>query len=418
MKKYTIIIIILMTALFSYMSLDTFSQLNEEIQPVIIEDEIENEDDLDPEPIVLKISAVGDIMTHGPQLRAQYDSKKDIYDFSNNYEKVQSFISQADLALCNIETVFAGIEKKYSSYPRFNTPDSLVKALKDVGFDIAVTSNNHSFDRGVEGVMRTVQIVREGDIKVVGTSFEDEQKYLIYPIEGIKVGVVAYTYETPKYHGAKTINGLAIPEEVEDSINTFNYEEIDEDLDKMKTAIEEMKAQGVQVVIFYLHWGQEYLRNPNEYQKKMAHYLAENGVDILFGSHPHVVQPTEIIENKGGHKTIVFYSLGNFISNQRYELMGGRYSEDGMIAEVTWEINPENQEGSPTLVKCIPTWVHKYNSNNKNNYEIVPLPQFLDEENLSESTLWRAENSYNNTIEIIGAEYLNPNTEELIIFER
>ena len=408
---------ILIITLFSYISLDTFSQLDEETKPVIVDEEVEKTDDSAP-PVVLSISAVGDIMTHGPQIRAQYDSEADIYDFSNNYKKVESFISQADIAFCNIETVFAGQEKKYSSYPMFNTPDSLVDALKDVGFDIAVTSNNHCYDRGAEGVIRTIQTIRDRDIMVVGTNLEDEQDFFIYPIEGVKVGVAAYTYETPKYHGTKTINGLPIPEETEFTINTFNYDELDDDLEEMKRTIDEMKAQGAQLVIFYVHWGQEYLKKPNEYQKKMAHYLAENGVDILFGSHPHVIQPAEIIEDNEGNKTIVFYSLGNFISNQRYELMGNRYSEDGMIAEVIWEIDLENQEGSLTLAKCIPTWVHKYHSNNKNNYEIVSLPHFLNEENLSEGTFWRAENSFNNTIEIIGKDYLNEDTGELIVYDK
>ncbi len=414
MKKITIILFVLVLAAFSYISLDTFSKQAENLETTVQDEGIEVPKQ---EPVYLNITAVGDIMTHGPQLKAQYDWENSAYDFSDNYEMIMPLIDAADLAFCNIETVFAGEEQKYSSYPRFNTPDSLVKALKDAGFDVAVTSNNHCLDRGAEGVIRTINVVRDNGLQAAGTQLKNEQNFLIYPVKGIKVGIAAYTYETPEYKNSKTINGLVVPEEIEDCINTFNYDNLDENLKKMKYTIEEMRAQGAQIIIFYLHWGQEYNRTPDEYQKKIAGYLAENDVDILFGSHPHVIQPVEIIEDKEGEKTVVFYSLGNFISNQRYELMGFRYSEDGMIGEVIWEFDPEKQSGSLLEVKSIPTWVHKHYSNG-NNYEIVPLPQFLEQEVLSEETLWRAENSFKNTLQIIGFDYLNEETMELEIYKR
>lgn len=413
MKKITIILFILVLAVFSYSSLETFSMKTEDMEPVAADEATE---ELQQEPVFLHIIGVGDIMTHGPQLRAQY-VEKGVYDFSDNYEIITPIIDAADLALCNVETVFAGEEQRYSSYPMFNTPDSLVEALRAAGFDIAVTSNNHCLDRGSEGVIRTIDVIRDNGLEAVGTQLKDEHKFLIYPVEGIKVGIAAYTYETPKYRNSKTINGLVIPEEMEGYINTFNYDNLDEDLMEMSYTIEEMRAGGAQIIIFYLHWGQEYNRTPDEYQKRIAGYLAENDVDILFGSHPHVIQPVEIIEDKEGEKTVVFYSLGNFISNQRYELMGFRYSEDGMIGEVILEFDPEKQSGNLLEVNCIPTWVNKYYADG-NKYEIVPLPQFIQKENLSEETLWRAENSFNNTLQIIGPKYLNEETMELEIYRK
>ncbi|MBF8982632.1 CapA family protein [Lutibacter sp. B2] len=350
----------------------------------------------------IQILAVGDIMVHGPQLRAQYDTTTQEYDFLNNFQFVKPYIQRADVAVCNLETTFGGNDKKYSSFPRFNTPDSLVHALKDTGLDVIATANNHCLDTGADGVIRTNQIVKNAGLDVIGTTInENEEPFVIKNIKGIKVGFISYTYETRPYGKYKTLNGLKIPTSFEKNINTFNYDHLDQELQKMHMNINAMKEKGAELIIFYVHWGNEYHRNPNAYQKKMAKALANFDVDLIFGSHPHVVQPIEFIESDTGKKVMVVYSMGNFLSNQRYEIMKNRYTEDGIMINATFMKTFENNKVTLKEVTYIPTWVHKYLKNGRRVYEILPLTDALNNHEmyqlLDKNSLWRAENSQKNT---------------------
>ncbi|MFA5527325.1 MAG: CapA family protein [Peptostreptococcales bacterium] len=358
------------------------------------------------EEVVLDILAVGDIMTHGPQLSAHYHKATDSYDFKDNYRHVRDIIKSADIALCNIETTFAGEKKGYSSYPRFNTPDTLVDALLYSGFNIGVTANNHSMDTGKEGFLRTLELLRYRRLPALGTHFDDERNYRIIQKSGVKIGLASFTYETEEYNNKKTINGIIIPKELEDNINIFHYGKLEEGFEDMKQIIAAMEESDVDLIIFYIHWGNEYHKKQNRYQEQIASYLAEEGVDIIFGSHPHVVQPIEIITNSKNEETVVFYSLGNFISNQRFELTEDRHTEDGIIGKVVYTLELETGVGRIQEVKAIPTWVNRYYTPAGYQYSILPLP-ISEELELNQEEFWRANNSYSNTIEIIGSEYID-----------
>lgn len=372
--------------------------------------DIENEEKViqkHKDPVEIKITAVGDIMVHGPQLRAQYDKKNKTYNFKNNFAFIKPYITKSDIALCNLETTFAGANKGYSSFPKFNSPDVLGEAIKDAGFDVVITANNHTLDSGGVGVLRTVKILKDFSLNVVGTKeHEKDDNFIIKEIKGAKFGIIAYTYETPKFGENKTLNTLIIPKELENCINTFNYDELDKDLEKMKKEIQKMKEKGAEAIIFYLHWGNEYHQKPNEYQKKIAAFLASEGVDIIFASHPHVLQPIEFIEgDEVDKKTLVVYSMGNFLSNQRYEILKNRSTEDGIIVNVTFVKDFENNKIYIKEVTYLPTWVHKYFENGKRTYEIIPLPDALNNNKIyhlsNEKSLWRAKNSMNNTVKLI-----------------
>ncbi|WP_168198271.1 CapA family protein [Crassaminicella thermophila] len=374
--------------------------------------DVENEkpEDKVQDPLEIKISAVGDIMVHGPQLRAQYNQNKEEYNFKNNFQFVKPYISQADIALCNLETTFGGVNKGYSSFPKFNTPDSLGEAIKDAGFDAVITANNHTIDSGGKGVFRTIKELKKLGLDVVGTKENEAcENFIVKKVKNVKFGIIAYTYETPKWGNHKTLNSLIVPKEVESCINTFNYANVDEDLKKMKKEIQRMREQGVEVIIFYLHWGNEYHREPNKYQKKIAQYLTDVGVDIIFGSHPHVLQPIEFMENENRKKkTLVVYSMGNFLSNQRYEILKNRYTEDGIILNITLLKDFEKNLITIKEVAYVPTWVHKYFKNGRKVYEIIPLNDALDNPTiyhlLNKDSLWRAKNSKNNTTILIESE--------------
>jgi poly-gamma-glutamate capsule biosynthesis protein CapA/YwtB (metallophosphatase superfamily) len=376
-----------------------------------------------PPPVTIELVAVGDVMVHEMQLRAQFDALSNEYNFENNFKYIKPYIQNADIALANLETTFAGADKKYQGYPIFNTPDSLADALKDTGFDIISTSNNHTFDTGIYGLLRTVEVLKDRNLGVIGTrKSEEEQSFIVKDVKGIKIGFSAYTYETPRNGENKTINGLVVPSQYGNLIDSFSYEYLQNDMLKIKERVGLMKQQGAEVVVFYMHWGNEYQRQPSSYQTNIAKTLADFGVDIILGSHPHVLQPIEYVQSSdGSRQTLVVYSMGNIISNQQYEYMDIRYSEDGIIVSINITKDFENNTISIENISYVPTWVHKYNANGKNVYEILPLLDALEDKEqynlITSQSIWRAENSKYTTTTFMESEdtpvMAKPNLKEL-----
>lgn len=333
---------------------------------------------VEEEAIELTIAAVGDVMVHKPQLAAQYDKDTGTYSFANNFEYIKKYITAADLALCNLETTFAG--GTYSGYPVFNAPDSLAEALKDAGFDVALTANNHIMDKGLDGMKRTLEITRQAGLKTAGSQLEGEKNYAMVEVKDVKIGIVAYGYETSKVDGRTTINGNYVPEEALPLLNTFNYTTLDEDLKQVGESIQSARADGAELVVCYYHWGEEYQRSPNDYQVYIARQTASFGADIIFASHPHVLQGMEILTDEHSGKEVpVFYSMGNFISNQRAETLNNRYTEQGMIAQVNIEYMKSSKEILSLDMSVVPTWVDKYQEGGKDVYSIIPLDGNLEQ---------------------------------------
>lgn len=359
------------------------------------------------EPVSLSISAVGDVMVHHPQITAQYDGATKTYNFDNNFEYVKKYIARADLALCNLETTFAG--GHYTGYPVFNTPDSLADALKKAGFDVALTANNHIMDMGVDGMKRTLKVARDAGLVTAGTHLEGEKDYAIVTVKNIKVGIVAYLYETPEYDAIPTINSAPIPKDDQALFNTFNYDTLDEDLEKVNRSIQHARADGAEIVICYFHWGEEYQRSPNEYQQRMARDAASYGADMIIASHPHVVQGAEMITDAAtGRKVPVFYSMGNFISNQRTETLDNRYTEQEIIAQVQLEYMKSTKKIVSVKMNAVPLWVEKYKKAGKDIYAVIPLDDTMDENPaLAESGhLARAGQALADIRNLMGAEYI------------
>ncbi len=352
------------------------------------------------------IAAVGDVMVHSPQYKAQYRQETGTYDFTNNFRFIKPYLLRADLALANLETTFGGEAIGYSGFPRFNTPDSLAGALKDAGFNLIITANNHTIDTGINGVFRTIDVLRERGLQAIGTRKpEDEKSYIVKDINGIKIGFSAYTFETPRVSGKKTLNGIIVPQEYEDLIDTFSYQDLGAGLPKIKERIEALREEGAEFIVLYLHWGEEYQREPNRAQRKIASTLANYGVDLIFGSHPHVLQPIEYVQSDDGSKaTLVFFSLGNFLSNQRYERLKKKYTEDGAIVYV--EVKKDLHTGEVFIAgfSYLPTWVHKYTKKQRLVYEILPLNDTLGNFEyynlLTGESIRRAVNSKRNTVNL------------------
>ncbi len=345
---------------------------------------------------------VGDVMIHGPQLKAQYDAKTRNYSFANNFEYVEKYIESADLAVLNLETTLAGEDKGgYTSFPRFNSPDQIAMDLKNAGFDVFCIANNHMLDRGAYGLNRTMDILEALGLEYTGAKKNKSDKnYIIINKNGINIGITAYTYENDA-GGRDALNGNIIPKGYKELINTFDTSTLESDLMHMKDTVKHMKDDGAECIIFQIHWGNEYQERPNKYQEAIAEYLCKNGVNVIVGNHPHILQKFDKIKFDE-NETYVFYSVGNFLSNQRYEILKQRLSENGII--VYFDVN-KLSDGRVYITNpmYVPTWVNKYlGSSGKYVYEILPLNEPLSNFKLSyQKNKWRAENALKTIKEVV-----------------
>ncbi len=307
------------------------------------------------EKTVIELAMVGDIMVHADQLASAYDSKSRIYSFQGFFEDVREYLSSADLTLGNLETIVAGREKGYSGYPQFNTPREILTALREAGFDVLTTANNHSMDRRQTGVLKTIEHLDQEGLQHTGTfsSPEERARPLIIEVRGFKVAILAYTYGT---------NGIPVPEGKSYLVNLLDLEQIRGDIGRAR-------EWGADIVLVSLHFGVEYRRSPGEQEKQLVEEVFRAGADIVAGSHPHVLQPMvrrDLLNDAEG--LFVAYSLGNFISGQR-----GRYKDSGAIVRLKLEKDMTTGKVKLLEAACIPTWVHKYRENGKTRFRVIAV---------------------------------------------
>ncbi|WP_054870941.1 CapA family protein [Caloranaerobacter sp. TR13] len=339
------------------------------------------------------IVATGDIMFHTPQIKSALDVKSGEYNFDDMFKSVKKYIKGADLAIGNFETVTAGPEHGYRGYPTFNTPKSAIRTLKDIGFDILSTANNHSLDEGKEGLIETIENIQQFGLKNVGTYKEPVKGVLIEDVKGIKVAFMSYTY------GCNGLESRLTEEELKYMINFIDEDKIKEDI--------RFAREQADIVVIIIHWGNEYQRKPSEFQLSLAQKMFDWGADIILGSHPHVIQKAEL-KTINGRVKYVIYSMGNFISNQRYETIKNRYTEDGVIVKIHLEKDLVHNNSKIKNVEYIPTWVNRYISNGKYKYEILPTTDYLNEEveGISENLLNKLKISYKATMSTINQSEL------------
>lgn len=260
------------------------------------------------ESSTIHMSVIGDIMSHRTNFINAYNSTTKDYDFSNVFKNITNYISNADIAIGNLETTFAGKARRYSGYPTFNTPAELGQNLKDLGIDVLTTANNHCMDKGYSGLESTLNTLDKLKIDHTGTSRtkEEQNTILVKDIKGIKIAFLSFTYGT---------NGITIPSDKKYAVNL-----IDKSL--IKEQINLAKEKNPDLICVSMHWGIEYKLKQNSEQEKLANFLFENGVDLILGSHPHVLEPMEkktiTLEDGSTKDGFVIYSLGNFMSGQIY----------------------------------------------------------------------------------------------------
>lgn len=351
----------------------------EEVQPSIFEplrDTIAKES---TDTSYATISSVGDIMIHQTQLNTQKTDDHS-YDFNNNFDAMRPLLQHSAVSIGNLETVFGGDALGFMAYPRFNTPDELATAIDSSGINLVATTNNHCYDQGSSALLRTIDVLKERELESVGTRKKTTDKnYVVREVNGIRIGITAFTYESGKKDSLKTINGLVVPKKFAHCINSFDPYAPKNDLPQIEATIDSMRADSAEAIVFLMHWGKEYEPLPNDVQLFMTKQLNSYGVDVIFGSHPHVVQPFDFIKNDStGNETFVVYSLGNFISNQRYETMENYATEDGLFAGVRF-MKPSRASVQLQAVFYEPTWVNRSKIGSQYRYEILPVNDYLNQ---------------------------------------
>ncbi|MGN7470060.1 CapA family protein [Brevibacillus sp. SAFN-007a] len=309
----------------------------------------------------LSLLAVGDIMVHQEQLDAVWNPMDKTYDFKPFFPYVTPLFQEADWVIGNLETTMSGSQARYSGYPRFNSPESLAQALKEAGFTAVTTANNHAMDRKEQGVLQTIRHLDQAGILHTGTfaSAEERNEPLLLSKNGITLALLSYTYGT---------NGIPIPPEKPYLVNLISPE-------RMKRDIARAKEKGADLIAVALHFGVEYQRMPNAEQIRVAEQCLTYGADLILGAHPHVVQPYEwkTVKREDGtaHTGLIAYSLGNFISAQRWD-----YKDVGAILKLTLH-KDEFGKASIEQAELIPTYVHFFRKNNKRHYVIYPVEETL-----------------------------------------
>lgn len=364
-------------------------------------------------PTTATILSAGDVIMHSPFLDSNhYLAKNGSYDYTSIFEHTRDLYQSADFTVVNLESTIS--DGNYQGFPLFRAPSAIATALAGAGTDLCLLANNHIYDNFDTGLSLTAEAVKNNSMLSMGIrSSESEKKYLVQEINGITVGFFNYVYETGPMNGQDiSINAIPVSNESAPLINTFSYDDLDSFYDEIKTSLEEMKDEGVEYTIAYLHWGEEYQTTENATQETIASQLCELGINALIGGHPHVIQPVDLLTNSSGdHQMLCVYSLGNHLSNQYRERMGDTeptgHTEDGLMVELVLERN-EDQSISLTDVQFIPTWVYRTpDVGEDENPEFYILPLNNSQELLKELSLPNLESdmeeSLNRTLDIIGS---------------
>jgi poly-gamma-glutamate capsule biosynthesis protein CapA/YwtB (metallophosphatase superfamily) len=336
----------------------------------------------------------GDIMGHDSQIASAYVPSKKKYDYSSCFRLLAPYIRSADLSFANLEVTLAG--PPYKGYPQFSSPDALAIALKDMGFDALVTSNNHCVDRGKKGLERTVRILDSLNIPHTGTFKDSASRAATYPLmlykNGFTIALLNYTYGT---------NGL--PVHRPNIVNTIDTALIRKDIIKAK----ESKPD---IIIVFTHWGSEYQSLPSKAQKDVTEFCFRHGAQLVIGAHPHVIQPMEWRKEEN---QFVAYSLGNFVSGQRK-----RYTDGGSIAYLELEKVIHKPDSSVTRIDSAGyylAWVHRTadaakdyymvpgSGDNKKNLDFIKTPSAQEAYKVFLKDSRLLSNKYNKNVKEINA---------------
>ncbi|MDR2654725.1 MAG: CapA family protein [Oscillospiraceae bacterium] len=309
-----------------------------------------------PELREVKLLMAGDNLLHLPVVNSGWQPDGS-YNFDHLFANLKDDIQSADIAVINQETVLGGTEIGLSEYPQFNSPQEVGDAIAAAGFDVVMHANNHVMDRGFDAIERTMRFWKKyPNITVVGVNENEDEYNNIKTVEvnGLTLAILSYTDST---------NGIPVPQDKPWLVNMTDEEKIAADIARAKETAD--------FIIALPHWGIEYSYTPSENQELYARFMANLGVDLIIGTHPHVLEPIEWIDRKDGGRTLVYYSLGNFVSNQNESprMLGG-------IAEVT--IVKAGDEPAYIETAAIEPVVTHFEAGDL-NYGVYKLSQYTDE---------------------------------------
>lgn len=327
----------------------------------------------EPEEKKMSLVAVGDTLIHAA-LYLDASRGNNTYDFSYMFTDIEPLIKEYDLKYYNQETIIGGKNLGVSHYPRFNSPDEIGENLVNIGFNLVSLANNHTMDKDEAGILYSVDFWNKQEGVVVSgqsNSFENRNNIKIHEQNGIKYAFIAYTDMT---------NGLPVPQGKEYLVNVYSDEQAKIDIESIRNKVD--------VVIVSMHWGEEYTHEPTYSEKREAKYLADLGVDLIIGSHPHVIQPVDYIDD-----TLVLYSLGNFVSGQSplglEKIIGLMVGMDIVVKDN--DVTFENVDYKLLYTYC---------TANYKNYKVYPF------DNLTDDILYNHEQ--------IEQEYMNIVTKEVV----
>ncbi|HBW34305.1 CapA family protein [Desulfosporosinus sp. BICA1-9] len=304
-----------------------------------------------PKTEAITLVATGDILMHNTQIWGGQQLEGS-YNFDSFFSPVEHLIKVGDYASTNFEAPMAGPDSGYTGYPLFNSPDAIADTFKKSGFDLIVTANNHILDRGYKGALRTLEVLRNASLDTTGcfSNLEAHNSPLIKSVRGIKIGYIAYTYG---------VNGIPLPQHAPYLVNIMDPDKIMADISTLRPKVD--------VLVLVLHWGEEYRQQPTEQQKELAQKFLEADVDVILGSHPHVIEPMEIKKINGKNKFVI-YSLGNFISAQN-----GLERNSGLVLNLQFVKDFDTNTTSLKKISYDATYSHAYRSNGKLQYRVVPI---------------------------------------------
>lgn len=302
-----------------------------------------------PPPRKLTLIFAGDLMQHQGQINAARTSAG--FDYSDCFKYVKEEISKADIAIGNLEVTLGG--KPYAGYPAFSAPDEYLQAIKDAGFDVLTTANNHCLDRGKKGLERTILMLDSLNLMYAGTYINAASRARNYPLfieqNGFRIALLSYTYGT---NGIKAV--------APNIVNYIDKKQISADIDSAR-------LKQPDAIIACMHWGNEYQSLPDKEQTSLADWLIAQGVTHVIGCHPHVVQPLELrTDSLTGRQHAIAYSLGNFISN-----MTGRRTDGGLLFKL--ELAKDTARTYVSNCGYSLVWTARPVLSQKKNYILYPL---------------------------------------------
>lgn len=339
----------------------------------------------------VEIFAMGDMIFHRPIVKNY--AVENSYDFTPIFNNISGEINSADIAVANFEGS-VNSNRSLSGFPLFNFPKESIYSLKNVGFDVLSTSNNHALDTGIDGVHETIDHIKESGMEVFGTLKEDSaDRGIVIEKNGIKIGFISFT---------DTLNGMdSLMNGREYSVNTFGQD--------FMTDISNLKAKS-DIVIVYPHWGNEYQFRPTERQIFLKDNMQQAGADIILGSHPHVLQRYEV-EDRDNKKFFTIYSMGNALSNQRVVNLKKKGVETGVFVKLIVEKDLNSNVTKLVEYGVYPTMVNRYRGERSLIYDVVKLEDLMEGGRLSdtatESLRRDAANKYTEAIKVLKGEIWN-----------